>query len=151
MTEFFLHKLYKTLHKGDLVLIGFDLCKDISLLMRAYNDDKGLTRAFNFNVLERLNYEFGAQFNINKFVHYPTYNVHTQAMESYLVSKESQDVYISKLNKIIHFEKIEPIHIECSYKYRINEIENLAKRTGFDVIHHFLDNKENFIDTLWQV
>jgi L-histidine Nalpha-methyltransferase len=85
-TKQFLANLYDHLNVGDLVLLGFDLRKDIDILMRAYNDSDGITRAFNFNLLTRLNRELQANFDLAQFKHYPAYNFYTQAMESFLVN-----------------------------------------------------------------
>src|SRR3546814_18527973 len=57
-----LRKLARPLKKGDMLLIGFDLKKDPRLIHEAYDDSKGLTAAFNMNLLTRLNREAGAEF-----------------------------------------------------------------------------------------
>ena len=52
---------------GGAVLIGVDLRKDPMILRAAYNDSEGVTAAFNLNVLERLNRELGANFDLECF------------------------------------------------------------------------------------
>lgn len=150
-TNNFLHHLWQTLHDGDFVLLGFDLRKDIDILLRAYSDSDGITREFNLNLLKRINRELQANFDLSKFRHYPTYNVYSGAMESYLVSVEKQTVYMQALDSYFNFEAIEPIHVEYSHKYHLSQIENFAKNNGFEIVHHFFDNKYYFVDTLWQV
>lgn len=150
-TKIFLRHLHQTLQHGDYILLGFDLCKDISILMRAYDDSAGITRAFNFNLLERINRELDANFDVNKFCHYPTYNVHTSAMESYLISLEKQKIDLGELNKSYILQAIEPIHIEFSYKYNATQIEQLAINCGFKIVNNFFDNRHYFVDTLWMV
>ena len=49
---------------GGGALIGVDLRKDPVILRAAYNDSEGVTAAFNLNVLERLNRELGANFDL---------------------------------------------------------------------------------------
>jgi uncharacterized SAM-dependent methyltransferase len=147
----FLQHLHNTLNKGDFVLLGFDLCKDPNILMPAYNDKKGITREFNLNLLHRLNRELGANFNLDKFRHYSCYNVYNGAMESYLISLEKQTIYIDALKKIFEFREIEAIHVEYSFKYRSEQIEEWAHKTGFRIVKHYFDSHHYFLDSLWCV
>jgi dimethylhistidine N-methyltransferase len=147
----FIFSLWRALKHDDYVLIGFDLRKDIDLMIEAYNDNEGITSAFNLNVLERINRELGGHFDISKFKHYEPYNVKTGAMESYLISLEDQEVYIEKFDRSFQFEQWEPIFMEHSYKYSVDDIINLAKITGFTVENMFYDEKKFFINSLWSV
>ena len=125
--------------------------KDVHILMRAYNDAAGLTRDFNLNLLSRINNELGADFDLNSFRHYATYNVYTGAMESYLISLKQQTVNIAALNQAYHFESIEPIHVEYSFKYSLPQIETLLANTGFTIVDILTDNKNYFADVVCQV
>lgn len=147
----FLRQLWDALQPGDLLLVGFDLKKDIELLMRAYNDSAGLTREFNLNLLRRINRELGGQFNLDHFRHYAAYNVLRGAMESYLVSQREQDVFIEAIQQSFHFEAWEPIHVEYSYKYLESDIVALAQDTGFVGIGSYFDENRWFNDRLWEV
>ncbi len=146
----FLYQLWNVLHDGDYLLIGFDLRKDLDKMIKAYNDSKGVTAKFNYNLLRRMNKTLGANFDISKFKHYEPYDVFTGAMTSYLLSMENQEVYIKKLKKSFTFEKWEPIHIEQSYKYTEEDIDDLASTTGFEVINKFYDSEHNFCNALWK-
>ncbi len=146
----FLCHLKENVHENDYVLIGFDLRKDIDLLMSAYNDSDGITRNFNLNLLHRLNNTLGANFDVNKFKHYATYNVSNAAMESYLVAREAQWVSIPAIQRSYHFDPMDAIHNECSYKYSLAQIEEFAQLAGFKIIEHFFDSKHYFVDSLWQ-
>jgi L-histidine N-alpha-methyltransferase len=147
----FLRNLWSSLKNGDEVLIGFDLKKDIELLLSAYNDSKGVTSKFNLNILARINRELGGQFDLSKFRHFGTYNVFTGAMESFLISLEDQEVFIDKIGRSFNFRAWEPIHVEYSYKYTESDIRNLALETGYSVKENFYDPKRYFIDSLWAV
>ena len=147
----FLFSLWRSLNPDDLVLIGFDLRKDIEIMSKAYNDSKGVTKRFNMNLLERINRELGGEFDLSKFRHYEPYNVYSGAMESYIFSLEEQDVFIKKLAKTFHFGKFEPIFVEQSYKYLNEDIERLAKITGYKILANYYDSKKYFVDSLWQV
>ena len=146
----FLYHLWNVLHDGDYILIGFDLRKDLNTMINAYNDSKGITAQFNYNILTRMNKTLGANFDISKFKHYEPYDVFTGAMTSYLLSLEDQDVFIKNLKKSFHFKMWEPIHIEQSYKYTEEDIDNLASTTGFEVINKFYDSKHYFCSALSQ-
>lgn len=143
--------LWNSLHHDDVILTGFDLKKDIDMLIRAYNDPQGLTSEFNLNLLRRINRELGGNFDVSKFRHFGTYDVFSGAMESYLVSLEKQSVFIEKIGRWFSFEAWEPIHTEYSYKYLISDIEQLAAETGFEVYEHLFDSRRYFADSIWRV
>lgn len=150
-TRVFLRNLWISLNNGDSVIVGFDLKKDIELLLAAYNDKAGVTAEFNLNVLRRINSELGGHFDVSKFRHYNTYNVFSGAMESFLVSLKEQEVAIDELGKSFSFRQWEPIHTEYSYKYLESDIENLAIETGFKLVKNLYDAKRYFIDSIWTV
>ena len=147
----FLRSLWNSLNHGDLVLIGFDLKKDIDVLARAYNDSQGVTAQFNLNLLRRINGELGGNFRIEGFEHYSAYDFFSGAMESYLVSRTSQRVFIEALRKDFSFEAWEPIHTEVSHKYLPSDISSLAEETGFEVVDEVSDSRNWFVDSLWRV
>jgi dimethylhistidine N-methyltransferase len=147
----FLRTLWNSMNHDDLLLIGFDLKKNIETMIRAYNDRKGITRDFNLNLLRRINRELGADFNLDRFEHYATYDVYTGAMESYLVSLDHQRVYIEEIGQSFDFDKYEPIHTEYSYKYLESDIEYLARDTGFETQLNLYDSRSWFLDAVWKV
>jgi dimethylhistidine N-methyltransferase len=147
----FLRSMWNGLNNGDNLIIGFDLKKDIELLLKAYNDPKGVTAEFNYNILRRINRELGGEFDIESFRHIGTYDVFSGAMESYLVSLKAQEVFIHAIGRSFSFRPWEPIHVEYSYKYLESDIETLAAETGFEVIEHIYDSNRWFIDSFWRV
>ncbi len=148
--EAFLGKLRASLNKGDFLLLGVDLVKNPETILTAYGDAKGVTAAFNYNLLHRINEEFNANFDVPKFMYYPTYHPQTGEMKSYLVSKEEQTVCIEDLDLTVHFDAWESIYTEVSQKFTLIEIEQIAKQTGFQVKNHFFDSRAYFTDTLWE-
>lgn len=146
----FLAGLGESLNVGDLVLLGFDLKKDPAILHLAYNDLRGVTREFNLNLLDRINRELGGRFDRRRFRHYGSYNVPQSRMESWLVSTEAQQVEIRRLGETVAFDAWEGIHVECSYKYDLPEIEAMAASTGFSIRRHWHDVERWFVDTLWE-
>lgn len=145
----FLTKLSSLTDPGDMVLIGFDLKKSPSVLSKAYDDPQGFTRDFNLNHLVRINNELGADFNPDNFLHHAIYNPVTSAMESYLISKTDQKVYVKAINLSITIRAWESIFMEMSRKFGNVEIDNLALQYGFEVLQNFTDKKNYFTDSLW--
>jgi len=147
----FLRDLRSALTPGDYLLVGFDLKKDLETLTRAYNDSAGVTAAFNYNLLARINRELGGTFDLDAFDHYGPYNVFRGRMESWLVSRRRQEVHIERLGRTFLFGPWEGVHVENSYKYDPADVESLAAMTGFELVRHFCDERRYFLDSLWRV
>jgi len=147
----FLKHLGADMTSQDRLLIGFDLKKDPEVIMDAYSDSKGITSEFNYNLLKRINNELEANFNIENFSHFPTYDPVTGEMKSYLISRIKQTVNILKLNQTFNFEAWEPIFMEISQKYSMKDIEHLALHSGFKVSENFFDTKNYFVNSLWHL
>lgn len=145
--EGFCRELRNHLSPADMVLIGADLKKNPKTVLAAYNDKEGITKRFNLNLLERANRELGANFNLSKFEHYPTYDPESGACKSYLISTEDQTVKIGKEN--IHFAKDEYIYMEISQKYSVMQTNQMAANAGFNPQDIFFDSKKWFIDAVW--
>ena len=145
----FLKSIRSHLHKDDILIIGIDLKKDPSKILNAYNDEKGITKRFNLNLLDRINDEMGADFSKEKFKHYPVYDPISGECRSYLLSTEEQQVRIDSLDETFHFNKWEPIFMEVSTKYNPEEIAEIAGRCGFDNTMNFYENEIGFVDSLW--
>ena len=140
----FLHSVVRYVRKDDLLLIGIDLEKDKSILDRAYNDKKGITAKFNFNILGRINRELDGEFNISNFEHKSFYNIHKHRIEMHLESKLDQQVRIGAIGKTFYFKKGETIHTENSYKYSLPRLNRLVKKAGLQVIRNFADPNKQY-------
>jgi L-histidine N-alpha-methyltransferase len=143
----FCKELRNHLNPGDMILIGFDLKKSPKTILAAYNDSEGITKRFNLNLLERINRELNADFDISQFDHYAMYDPESGACKSYLVSLEDQLVTIGK--ETIRFIKDEYIYMEISQKFTIMQTDQMAENTGFKPIDRFFDSKKWFVDTVW--
>jgi dimethylhistidine N-methyltransferase len=147
----FCRKLRCHLSPGDLVLIGLDLKKYPSLVLAAYNDKAGITKRFNLNLLERINRELNADFDIDQFEHFPVYDEASGACKSYLVSQTDQEVtlWCNGEKQRIRFARNEEIFMEISQKYRVDQVDHLACQAFFKPVQHFFDELEWFVDALW--
>ncbi|MDV6167811.1 L-histidine N(alpha)-methyltransferase [Flavobacterium sp. DG1-102-2] len=144
-----LKKFNAGMKKGDLLLIGMDLRKNPRVIQQAYDDPHGITKAFNMNLLQRINRELDADIQMDQFDFYCDYSPETGEVNSYLVSLKKQHFHSTVLNTTFHFEKDELIWTELSRKYSFTEIEELAAAAGFKASHNFLDCKHYFTDSLW--
>ncbi|TYP93360.1 dimethylhistidine N-methyltransferase [Fodinibius salinus] len=123
------------------MLIGVDLKKDKQLLESAYNDEDGITAKFNKNMLKRINRELGADFEINLFAHKAYFNEQEGRIEMHLVSQKKQEVQIA--DETFVFNKGESIHTENSYKYTLDEFEDLVS-DSFSVEQVWTDEDDYF-------
>ncbi|HEX3550741.1 MAG TPA: L-histidine N(alpha)-methyltransferase [Candidatus Elarobacter sp.] len=129
--EELLRLLASALHRGDGLLIGYDLKKDPSILELAYDDPTGVTAAFNKNLLARINRELGGDFDLGAFAFRARWNEEHGAVESFLVSERDQRVRIAAAGIDAEFTAGDAIHTESSYKFTRDEMLALAARTGF--------------------
>jgi len=141
--------LRSQLSKGDMLLVGMDLKKNPKKILAAYNDSQGYTKEFNLNLLKRINEELCANFNIEAFEHYATYDPGSGACKSYLVSMVDQKVSIPDGIEIT-FKKDETIYMEISQKYTIEQTDEIANQSGFKPIAHFFDKNKWFADVIWK-
>ncbi|WP_299325253.1 L-histidine N(alpha)-methyltransferase [uncultured Maribacter sp.] len=126
----FMNKIQQLMQPEDLLFMGFDQKKNPQTILDAYNDQEGITAAFNKNVLARINTELNANFDLDQFLHWEVYNPETGTAKSYLVSKIEQTVQIENLELTVDFKQWETIHTEISQKYDNEIITWLAKESG---------------------
>lgn len=144
----FCSQIRQHLEPGDRLFIGFDLQKDPQIILNAYNDKDGFTRQFNLNLMHRINRELSGNFDVNQFRHFATYDPGTGACKSYLVSLKDQQVEVA--DRSFYFHQYEPIFMEVSQKYTLNQIDELAMGSGFKPVDRFFDSKKWFVDALWE-
>jgi dimethylhistidine N-methyltransferase len=138
----FLRHIAEVCGPGGGLLIGVDLRKDPVTLHYAYNDYRGITAAFNLNLLTRINRELGADFRLDQFRHYAFYNPAQGRVEMHLVSLADQTVHVG--SAAFPFATGESIWTESSYKYRLDEFAQMAATAGFAVERVWMDSPELF-------
>jgi L-histidine N-alpha-methyltransferase len=127
---------------GGRLLIGVDICRDAPVLHPAYNDARGVTAAFNLNVLARLNRELGANFDLERFEHDAVYDPEHARIEMRLVSKCAQVVTIGGV--AIPFRPGEYIVSEHSHKYAPRELADMARAAGWSLERSWVDEDARF-------
>lgn len=127
---------------GGAMLVGVDLKKDPAILHAAYNDAQGVTAEFNLNLLRRINRELGADFDVAAFRHQAFYNAEIGRIEMHLESLAAQRVTLA--GRQIDFHRGETIHTENSYKYSVDEFQQLARASGFEPQAVWTDPRQYF-------
>ncbi len=135
-------KNIKLKYKPKKIIIGVDLIKKKSVLLKAYNDKKGITARFNKNLLKRINKELKANFDVKSFKHSAIYNKSKSRIEMHLISLKNQKVKVH--NKNFNFKKGETIHTESSHKYSPKSFNQLAKKSGWKVKKIWTDLNRQF-------
>lgn len=131
--EAFLRDVAGRLQSHDAFLIGFDLVKDVETLVRAYDDEAGVTAQFNLNLLRVLNRELDADFDLDAFQHRVRYDRDRARIEMHLVSELAQTVRLGALDLEIEFEAGETLRTELSHKYTRRSVEALLQETGLEL------------------
>ena len=137
-----LAKFKSDLGPASTVIVGVDLKKDPATLVAAYDDNAGVTAAFNLNLLARINRELGGTFDLDRFAHRAVYNVEEGRIEMHLVSQTDQDVRVGSTR--VHFSEGETIHTENSYKYAITDFQKLARDAGWHPARVWTDPRSLF-------
>ena len=98
-----LRRVRAGLRTGDGFLLGVDLAKEKSTLLAAYDDESGVTAAFNRNLLVRLNRELDAEFDPEAFAHCAVWNEAQSRIEMHLRSRDAQRVPLGALGLTCRF------------------------------------------------
>lgn len=138
----FLDELAGHLDEDDRLLIGFDRVKDPGVLEAAYNDARGLTAEFNLNILNVLNRELDADFDLSAFEHRAVYDAERQQIEMYLIARDEQTVRFRALGELLELDAGERILTEISRKFTRESLEALLAAGGFELEERFDAPKE---------
>jgi dimethylhistidine N-methyltransferase len=133
----FLQRLRAACGDDGALLIGVDLIKDPSVLNAAYDDDLGVTAAFNLNLLRHLNLLLGADFDVRQWRHRGFFNAAAGRIEMHLEARADLDVTWQSERR--SFARGERIHTENSYKYTQAGFIGLLEQSGFTLAHAWSD------------
>jgi len=140
----FLASLADNMHEGDVLLVGFDLVKDVGRLEAAYNDSRGVTADFNRNVLRVLNRELGANFVPERFDHIALWNDADSWIEMRLRSTIAQSVDVPGLDLTVTFAAGEQMRTEISAKFTRERIVRDLTDVGLDLRAWWTDAAGDF-------
>jgi L-histidine Nalpha-methyltransferase len=141
-TVSFLRRMHRHVGSKGTAVIGADLTKDVRVLRAAYNDRRGVTAAFNANLLARINRELDGDFRLERFAHEARWNSVNSAVEMHLVSTEAQTATVDGQN--FDFEAGETIHTETSRKYDVRTFSALVEIAGWYIDEMWTDPRQSF-------
>lgn len=131
---------------GGRLLLGYDLRKDPAILLRAYDDREGVTAAFNFNLIDRINRELGGDLDRDNFAYSATWNDERSRIEMGLVSTRSHTAQVN--SHTVSFAEGERIHTENSHKFSPESFDSEAGEFGFVDLNRWTDEKGWFCVSL---
>jgi L-histidine Nalpha-methyltransferase len=111
------------------LLIGIDLVKPKAILDAAYDDELGITAAFNLNLLSHVNRLLGSDFAVRDWRHVAFFDPARSRIEMHLEAREALTVqWPGGQRRFAHGERI---HTENSYKYTVEGFDALLRRAGY--------------------
>jgi L-histidine N-alpha-methyltransferase len=140
----FLGGVRATMGEGDTLLVGADLVKDPRRLVRAYDDARGVTAAFNKNVLRVINRELGADFVPDAYAHVAVWDAGNEWIEMRLRSLADQTVRVEALDLEVRFAEGEEMRTEISAKFRRERLADELAQTGLILDQWWTDPAGDF-------
>jgi L-histidine N-alpha-methyltransferase len=144
----FLADLSAGMEPGDALLLGTDLVKDERRLVAAYDDARGVTAAFNRNVLRVVNRELHADFVPERFTHLARYDADGEWVEMWLCTDEAQVVAVADLDLTARFTPGEAMRTEISAKFRRPVVEAELAAAGLAMSRWWTDPDGDFAVSL---
>ncbi len=140
----FLAGLRRRLRRGDWLLLGTDLVKEVPVLLAAYDDAAGVTAEFNKNMLAVLNNELGATFDPDDFDHVAWWNPEAEWIEMRLRSRLAQTVAVPRIGLSVSFAAAEEMRTEVSAKFREDRVRAELAAAGFAMRSWWTDQAGQF-------
>jgi len=137
-----LRVMYQEAGAGGALLIGVDLQKDPNIIENAYNDSAGITAEFNLNMLQHLNRDYGANFDINEFAHSANYDENEGRVVIELISQTDQTFEVG--DTAFDIADGEAILTEYSHKYTLEGFAAMGNAAGFTVDNVWTDAEQLF-------
>ena len=145
----FLREVRQVLLPGDALLLATDLEKPIPQLLAAYDDEAGVTAAFNKNLLARINRELDGDFDLSHIQHVVRYDESERRVEMHLRSTKWQRVMLRKARFSFVLRDGETIWTESSHKYNPREVPLMGERTGYRCAGQWFDTEWPFAQNLF--
>ena len=135
----FLRRVAQLVGPGGGFLVGVDLVKDPAILLRAYDDEEGVTAEFNLNVMHRINRELAADIDVRAFRHEARYRAEVGRVEMHLVCARAHEATVA--GERVAFRAGESIHTENSQKYTLDGFADLCAAAGLEGQVVWLDDE----------
>jgi len=125
---------------GGPLLLGLDQPRDPALLEAAYDDAAGVSKAFAFNLLKRLNRDLQGNAEPNNFRYEARWQADQQRIEMALVSRCSQTIQLAE--SAWSFSPNERWVTEHSVKYSPDAAAHLAAQAGWQIQQRWHDDHD---------
>jgi len=145
----FLRSLRSTMATGDCLLLGTDLVKDPERLVRAYDDDAGVTAEFNLNVLGVLQRELDAELDLAAFSHRAVWDADNAWIEMHLISQRQQ--VLGVCGRAYLLEQGESIRTEISAKFTPDRVQAELQAAGLRSLRCWTDGDGDYAVSLADV
>ena len=144
----FLGHVAEVIGPDGALLVGVDQWKDADVLRRAYDDEDGVTAAFNENVLRRINAELGGDADLDAWAHEVRIDDEARRVEMHLRSLRDQTLTVC--GRPFRFRAGETIHTEDSHKYAPDGLAGLAAGAGLERRQRWTDGRGWFAVELYE-
>ena len=125
----------------DRFLLGLDLVKERRVLEAAYDDQAGVTAAFNRNILRVVNRGLGGDFVPEAFRHHARYDADASRIEMHLVPARRQTAYLRDVDLTVEVAAGESIWTESSYKFTRETVEAMLTASGLGLDRWYSDGQ----------
>jgi L-histidine N-alpha-methyltransferase len=116
------------------LLLGVDLVKPVDRIMAAYNDAAGVTAEFTLNVLEVLNRELDADFDLSAFEHVGMWDPNHTRVDLRLRALRDQHVVIRRTGMELDIAEDEEIRAEISTKFTFRQLDAEFADAGLEAV-----------------
>ena len=131
---------FRHLLAGGPLLLGLDQPRDPALLEAAYDDVSGVSKAFAFNLLKRLNRDLQGNAEAKNFRYEARWQADQQRIEMALVSRCAQTIQLAET--AWSFDPNERWVTEHSVKYTPDAAADLAAQAGWQIQQRWHDDHD---------
>ncbi|MFN7900096.1 MAG: L-histidine N(alpha)-methyltransferase [Synechococcaceae cyanobacterium] len=132
-----LQRCRRLLGRDGQLLIGLDQPRDVQSMEAAYHDQAGVSAAFAFNLLTRLNHDLAGDFQPDGFVYRAWWQAEHSRIAMALISQREQTVRLA--GRDWRFAAEEPLITEYSVKYNEAAFTTLAQAAGWQCAERWTD------------
>jgi L-histidine Nalpha-methyltransferase len=144
----FLEDVAALLRPAGRLLLATDLVKPVDRLLAAYDDAAGVTAAFNRNLLDVLNRELGADFDVAQFDHHAVWDPVHGRVEMRLRAARPMTVKLPEVGLVVEFDAGEDLRTEVSTKFTPDDVRRELTAAGMTVLQQWTDGAGDYLLTL---
>ncbi|MDJ0769638.1 MAG: L-histidine N(alpha)-methyltransferase [Ilumatobacter sp.] len=133
----FLRSVAGWLRAGGTFLLGIDLMKPVDRILAAYNDQQGVTAQFSLNLLEVMNRELAADFDVSAFEHVGLWDPVHRRVDIRVRALRDQHVRIPGAGIDVDFARDEELRVEVSTKFTLEQIDAELAGAGLATIETY--------------